>query len=89
VRTAGLLGQLTDTQAPSYLSGLLIGHEISHEISHETHAHGPRPQRVHLIGNDRLLTVYAHALETFGIEVRCHSEDVAAIGLHRLARAMA
>lgn len=28
VRTAGLLGRLSDTQSPSYLSGLLIGHEI-------------------------------------------------------------
>lgn len=81
VRTAGLLGRLSDTQSPPYLSGLLIGHEIR--------AQTPRPPCVHLIGNDRLLTVYAHALATFGIEVRRHSEDLAAIGLHRLARAMA
>lgn len=81
VRTAGLLGRLSDTQSPSYLSGLLIGHEIR--------AQAPRPPCVHLIGNDRLLTVYAHALEAFGIEVQRHSEDLAAIGLHRLASAMA
>lgn len=78
IRTAGLLGRLSDTQSPSYLSGLLIGHEIR--------AQAPRPPCVHLIGNDRLLTVYAHALATFGIEARRHSEDLAAIGLHRLAR---
>jgi len=81
VRTAGLLGQLSDTQAPSYLSGLLIGHEIR--------ALASRPQCIHLIGNERLLTVYAHALDTFGIETRRHSEDLAASGLHRLARALA
>ncbi len=80
VRTAGLLGRLSDTQSPSYLSGLLIGHEIR--------AQAPRPQCVHLIGNDRLLTVYAHALAAFGIEVKRHSEDLAAFGLHRLARVM-
>jgi 2-dehydro-3-deoxygalactonokinase len=80
VRTAGLLGQLTETQAPSYLSGLLIGHEIR--------AQTPRPQHVHLIGNDRLLTVYAHALEAFDIDARRHPEDLAAFGLHQLARAM-
>lgn len=80
VRTAGLLGQLSEARAPSYLSGLLIGHEVR--------AQTPGPQRVHLIGNDRLLTVYAHALEAFGIEVRRHPEDLAAFGLHRLARSM-
>lgn len=80
VRTAGLLGQLSGAQAPSYLSGLLIGHEVR--------AHTPGPQRVHLIGNDRLLTVYTHALEAFDIEVRRHPEDLAAFGLHRLAREM-
>lgn len=81
VRTAGLLGRLSDTESPSYLSGLLIGHEIR--------AQSPHPQRVHLIGNDRLLTVYAHALETFGIATSRHSEDLAAHGLHRLSRLMA
>lgn len=81
VRTSGLLGQLSEAQAPSYLSGLLIGHEIR--------AQSPRPQRVHLIGNDRLLTVYAHALEAFNIEARRHPEDLAAFGLHHLARAIA
>jgi 2-dehydro-3-deoxygalactonokinase len=81
IRTAGLLGRLSDTQSPSYLSGLLIGHEIR--------AQAPRPPCVHLIGNDRLLTVYTHALAAFGIEARRHSEDLAAFGLHRLARVMA
>jgi 2-dehydro-3-deoxygalactonokinase len=81
VRTSGLLGQLPEAQAPSYLSGLLIGHEIRTQT--------PRPQRVHLIGNDRLLAVYAQALEAFDIETRSHSEDLAAFGLHRLARTIA
>lgn len=78
VRTAGLLGKLSTTQSPSYLSGLLIGHEIR--------AQNPRPARVHLVGNDRLLTVYAHALGEFGIEACRHSEELAALGLYRLSR---
>ncbi|HEY0660910.1 MAG TPA: 2-dehydro-3-deoxygalactonokinase [Lysobacter sp.] len=78
VRTAGLLGRLSDTESPSYLSGLLIGHEIR--------AQTPHPQRVHLVGNERLLTIYARALEAFAIEVTRHPEDLAAFGLHRLAR---
>ena len=81
VRTAGLLGQWSDTQSPSYLSGLLIGHEIR--------ALASRPQCIHLIGNERLLSVYAHALDVFDIESRRHAEDLAAIGLHRLAQVMA
>lgn len=81
VRTLGLLGRLSEAQSPSYLSGLLIGHEIREQL--------PRPSHVHLIGNDRLQTAYAHALEAFGIEVRRYGEDLAATGLHRLARAMA
>jgi 2-dehydro-3-deoxygalactonokinase len=81
VRTAGLLGRLSDTESPSYLSGLLIGHEIR--------AQTPRPQRVHLIGNDRLLTIYTRALEAFAIEARRHPEDLAAFGLLRLAHLMA
>jgi 2-dehydro-3-deoxygalactonokinase len=78
VRTMGLLGRLSETQSPAYLSGLLIGHEIRAQVH--------RPSCVHLIGNTHLQALYAHALEASGIEVRRHSEDLAALGLHRLAR---
>ena len=81
VRTMGLTNQLSDTRSPSYLSGLLIGHEIREQT--------PRPTCVHLIGSARLQVSYARALETFGIEVRRHSEELAAVGLHRLATAAA
>ncbi|HEX5662923.1 MAG TPA: 2-dehydro-3-deoxygalactonokinase, partial [Xanthomonadaceae bacterium] len=77
VRTMALLGRLSRTQSPSYLSGLLIGHELRGQ--------DPHPSRVHLIGNDRLQVAYARALEVFGIQVQRHSEDLAAAGLHRLA----
>jgi 2-dehydro-3-deoxygalactonokinase len=81
VRTMGLTNQLSDAQSPSYLSGLLIGHEVGEQT--------PRPTCVHLIGNARLQVLYARALETFGIEVRRYSEELAAAGLHRLAAAAA
>lgn len=81
VRTLGLLGRLPDTQAPSYLSGLLIGHEVREQAFLTSH--------VHLIGNDRLQAAYAHALKAFGVEVHQYSETLAADGLHRLAQMMA
>ena len=44
----------------------------------------PRPAQVHLVGNDRLLASYAHALTSLGIGVQRHPEDLAAHGLHAL-----
>ena len=81
VRTLGLLGRLSDVQSPSYLSGLLIGHEVREQASLSS--------QVHLIGNDRLQAAYTHALKAFGVEVHRHSETLAANGLHRLAQVMA
>ncbi|GAB3094141.1 2-dehydro-3-deoxygalactonokinase [Lysobacter terrae] len=80
VRTLGLLGNLSDTQSPSYLSGLLIGHEVREQAA--------RASQVHLIGNDRLQLAYARALKALGVHVHCHSEELAAAGLHRLSRAL-
>lgn len=54
------------------------GHEIREQVL--------RPTCVHLLGNTHLQAIHAHALEAFGIEVLRHPEDLAAIGLHRLAR---
>ena len=42
---------------------------------------------VHLLGSDALLERYARALESMGMQVRRHREDLAATGLHRLAQA--
>jgi 2-dehydro-3-deoxygalactonokinase len=79
VRTQGLLGQLTAVQAPSYLSGLLIGHEIG--------ALAPAVATVQLIASERLALAYSRALASFGIEAEIHSERLAAAGMHALARA--
>lgn len=84
VRTQGLLGRLSATQAPSYLSGLLIGHELRGIREGAP----PAATEIHLIGNDRLQAAYAHALKSSGVDVRLHSEALAATGLHRLAMRM-
>ncbi|TYT26869.1 2-dehydro-3-deoxygalactonokinase [Luteimonas viscosa] len=81
VRTAGLSGQFAEAALPSYLSGLLVGHEL-HECG--LAADRPRPAQVHLIGSERLLGVYARALTTLEIGVQRHPEDLAARGLHLL-----
>ncbi len=81
VRTTGLFQQFAAPALPSYLSGLLIGHELR---ASGLFSHAPRPAQVHLIGNDRLLASYAHAVTTLGVGVQRHPEDLAARGLHAL-----
>ena len=79
VRTRGLFGEFSATQLPSYLSGLLIGHELRGLLS--------ATERVHLIGGSALVRRYQRALALLGIESNAHAEALAARGLHRLARA--
>jgi len=81
VRTLGLFGQIDAAALPSYLSGLLIGHELR---ASGVFSQRPRPAQIHLVGSDRLLASYAHALTTLGIGVQRHPEDLAAHGLHAL-----
>lgn len=81
VRTLGLFDRLSRQALHSYLSGLLIGHEI-HAV--DLLSRMPRPAQIHLIGNDRLIKRYSHALTALGIGVQLHSEELAAKGLHSL-----
>ncbi|WP_045757931.1 2-dehydro-3-deoxygalactonokinase [Xanthomonas albilineans] len=78
VRSLGLFERLSAAAAPSYLSGLLIGHELRARL--------PLAPVVHLVGGSSLLTRYAHALRGLGSSVHTHPEDLAARGLYRLAR---
>ena len=78
VRTRGLFGDLSAKQLPSYLSGLLIGHEM-HDLAGQV-------GRVHLIGSESLSRRYERALSARGIEAQLHGESTTARGLHRLAR---
>ena len=81
VRTLGLFNQWSTAALPSYLSGLLIGHEVR---ASGVFTRTPRPAQVHLIGNDRLLAAYAHTLVALGIGVQRHPEHLAANGMHAL-----
>lgn len=81
VRTLGLFNQWSAAALPSYLSGLLIGHEVR---ASGVLTRTPRPAQVHLVGNDRLLAAYARTLVALGIGVQRHPEHLAANGMHVL-----
>ncbi|MCC4619545.1 2-dehydro-3-deoxygalactonokinase [Xanthomonas cassavae CFBP 4642] len=77
-RTLGLFDRLDAQALPSYLSGLLIGHELrEHRGTHAT---------VHLVGSPALAQRYALALQHVGVDSQLHPEDLAATGLFALAR---
>ena len=79
VRTQGLFGLLTPAQSPSYLSGLLIGHELRGCWTDTS--------VVHLVGGAGLVRRYERALARLGVATRSHGEALSARGLHRLALA--
>ena len=81
VRTTALFNQFATAELPWYLSGLLIGHEIR---ASELLTRIPRPVQVHLVGDERLVAAYAHALVALGVGVQRHPEDLVAAGLHVL-----
>ena len=81
VRTAALFARFSTEALPSYLSGLLIGHELHPALALDPEA------SVHLLGSDALLERYSHALARLGASSRNHREDLAAHGLFRLAQA--
>jgi len=81
VRSAALFDRFPAEALPSYLSGLLLGHELPPALA--SAGDGP----VHLLGNDALLDRYARALAAHGRTVLRHREELAAAGMYRLARA--
>jgi 2-dehydro-3-deoxygalactonokinase len=81
VRTLGLFERLSAVDAPSYLSGLLIGAEIAAALHRES-AESPT-----LIGARPLCAAYQRVLAAQGIAARIADEDVTPRGLWRIARA--
>ncbi len=73
VRTLGLMGRLPETDAASYLSGLLIGHEIVASL--------PAGSSVQLVGTGPLMALYAAAIGQLGGEPVLGDADAAARGL--------
>jgi 2-dehydro-3-deoxygalactonokinase len=78
VRTHGLFGTLAPAVAPSYLSGLLIGHELQGLLP----AHRPS---VHLIGDAALVQRYRRALALLDVAAATHAPDLCARGLFLLS----
>jgi 2-dehydro-3-deoxygalactonokinase len=78
-RTRGLFGEIADDALPSYLSGILIGHEIA--------ALAPREggDAIHLIGAPELVALYREALTACGRDSRILDADCVARGLFLLA----
>lgn len=79
-RTLGLFGGLGPAALPSYLSGLLIGHEVLGQLSLE-----PPVEAVVLVGSPALARAYGEALSAFGIGSVAAPSDAAAAGLFLLA----
>ncbi len=79
VRARGLMGELGREAGPSYLSGILVGHEIAAAL--ESAPAGP----VHIVGSPALAASYAAALTAFGREAVVHDSDAALAGLVALA----
>jgi len=82
-RTLALMGELTEAEGASYLSGLLIGHEVAAALEA-----GVAPP-IHLTGSAALEPRYAEALAAFGIPFRIHAPDAAARGLWHIAQEIA
>ena len=87
-RTLGLTGQLSPTQQPDYVSGLLIGHELSAlgGAVRERRGAAPMPAII-LIGNYRLCERYQRALAACGFADVRLAEQATEQGLWHLAQA--
>ena len=79
IRARALFAELAPGRTGPFLSGLLIGAEIA--------ANAPENAEVRLIANAALAARYATALSAFGLASRSLPPDIAAAGLHALARA--
>ena len=87
-RTLGLTGQLSATQQPDYVSGLLIGHELA-ALSTVLRQHlGEQPlPTIILIGNSQLCERYQRALGACGFADVSLAEQATEQGLWHLAQA--
>jgi len=92
VRSRALTGELAETDAPAYLSGLLIGHEIRSALGHaaiaeaagEPSGNAPPPV-VQVIGEPDLTELYAAAITACGGFAERHDGQAAALGLALIA----
>jgi len=80
LRAAGLFDEITEDEAASFLSGLLIGHEVAAALED-----GVAPPVI-LIGAPALTERYGAALDAFGVPHRSAAPDAAAQGLFLIAQ---
>ena len=82
VRSLALFDRLPAAQAPSYLSGLVIGDELrSRQLA--------RGDRVVIVGADALTLRYLRALGPFGVRAQCMGPQAMWRGLHEMALRLA
>jgi 2-dehydro-3-deoxygalactonokinase len=74
-RSLVLAGQLAETDAAAYLSGILIGHEVRSALA------GRRGVVVHVIGAPELTMLYGRAISAHGGYPERHDGEAAARGL--------
>ena len=74
-RSLVLAGQLAETEAAAYLSGILIGHEAGAALA------GQPGKVVHVIGSPELTMLYARAISAHGGYPERHDGEAAASGL--------
>jgi 2-dehydro-3-deoxygalactonokinase len=79
LRAAALFDEITEAEAASCLSGLLIGHEVAAALED-----GVAPPVI-LIGAEALTERYGAALDAFGVPHRIAAPDAAARGLFLIA----
>lgn len=77
VRTRGLMGEIGPASSPSYLSGILIGHEI--RVARSGFA---------LIGEPKLAALYWQAARILGVEARTLDATAGVSSLFRLGRGL-
>jgi 2-dehydro-3-deoxygalactonokinase len=78
VRALTLAGRLPETDAPAYLSGILIGHEVRSALAGQTGA------VIQVIGAPELTVLYAKAITACGGFAERHDGEAAAHGLWRI-----
>lgn len=79
VRALTLAGRLADSDAPAYLSGILIGHEVRAGLALAA------GEVVQVIGARDLTALYAKAIAACGGYAECHDGEAAARGLALIA----
>jgi 2-dehydro-3-deoxygalactonokinase len=84
VRALTLAGRLTESDAPAYLSGILIGHEVRAALAQAPQVRTARAV-VQLIGAPDLTMVYSKAIAGCGGYAERHDGEAAARGLALIA----